>query len=162
MKLGICYEFSFYLARLFYYVSISCIIEQCINFNQLVKFWIYGGFSNNCDWFVFFDEIGLVKVLQWMQYNFKFEFKQAYLYILIEAFYEMFILFFYNGNVLVDNVLVIIFIFCVEDILEVFQELLEVEQFFEEVLIMELIVSNIFFNILEVDLEFVFEFDFKL
>jgi outer membrane protein OmpA-like peptidoglycan-associated protein len=143
MKPGICYEFSLHLARSPYYVSISRTTEERTNFNQPVKLRIYGGFSSNCDRSVLLDETGLVKASQWMQYNFKFEPKQAYSHILIEAFYETPTLFPYNGNVLVDNASAITPIPCSEDIPEAPQALPEVEQPSEEVLTTEPIASNI-------------------
>lgn len=143
MKPGTCYEFSLHLARSPYYVSISRTTEQRTNFNQPVKLRIYGGFNSNCDRSVLLDETGLVKASQWMQYNFKFEPKQAYSHILIEAFYETPTLFPYNGNVLVDNASAITPIPCVEEIPESPQELPEVEQPSEEELTTEPIASNI-------------------
>ncbi|MEQ8705248.1 MAG: OmpA family protein [Phaeodactylibacter sp.] len=143
MKPGTCYEFSMHLARSPYYVSISRTTEQRTNFNQPVKLRIYGGFNSNCDRSVLLDETGLVKASQWMQYNFKFEPKQAYTHLLIEAFYDTPSLFPYNGNVLVDNASAITPIPCSEDIPEAPQELPEVEQPTEEDLTTEPVASNV-------------------
>lgn len=142
MQPGTCYEFSLHLARSPYYVSISRTTDQRTNFNQPVKLRIYGGFSGACDRAALLDESGLVKASQWMQYNFKFEPKQAFTYILIEAFYETPTLFPYNGNVLVDNASPISPIPCAEEIPEAPQELPEVEQPSEEDLATEPIASN--------------------
>ena len=143
MQPGTCYEFSLHLARSPYYVSISRTTEQRTNFNQPVKLRIYGGFNNGCDRSALLDETGLVKASNWMQYNFKFEPKQAFTHILIEAFYETPTLFPYNGNVLVDNASPITPIPCAEEIPAAPQELPEVEQPSEEDLTTEPVASNL-------------------
>jgi outer membrane protein OmpA-like peptidoglycan-associated protein len=140
---GSCYEFSLQLARSPYYVSISRTTEQRTNFNQPVKLRIYGGFSGGCDRSKLLDETGLIKASKWMQYNFRFEPKQAYSYILIEAFYETPTLFPYNGNVLVDNASAITPIPCSEEIPEEPQELPEVKQPSQEELTTEPVASNV-------------------
>lgn len=102
MRAGQCYEFSLNLARSRFYVSISRIKGEEVNFNRAVRVRIYGG-SQPCGKDELLDETGTVTQANWMQYNFKFEPRSDYNYIVIEAFYETPVLFAYNGNVLVDN-----------------------------------------------------------
>jgi len=99
---GNCYEFSLHLARSRLYVSISRIKGDQVNFSRPVKVRIYGG-SRICSKDELLDETGMVTQASWMQYNFKFEPRSNYDYIVIEAFYETPVLFPYNGNVLIDN-----------------------------------------------------------
>ncbi|HKK80241.1 MAG TPA: OmpA family protein, partial [Phaeodactylibacter sp.] len=99
---GNCYEFSLHLARSRFYVSISRIKGDEVNFSRPVKVRIYGG-SRSCSKDELLDETGMVTQASWMQYNFKFEPRSNYDYIIIEAFYETPVLFPYNGNVLIDN-----------------------------------------------------------
>lgn len=102
LKAGQCYEFSLYLARSPYYVSVSRSTERVTNFNQPVKVRVYGGFDY-CQKNGFLGETELVRESNWMQYKLKLEASKPYTYLLIEAFYETPTLFPYNGNVLVDN-----------------------------------------------------------
>jgi outer membrane protein OmpA-like peptidoglycan-associated protein len=99
---GQCYEFSLHLARSRFYVSISRIKGDEVNFNRAVKIRIYGG-TSPCSKNELLDETGMVSEANWMQYNFKFKPRADYSYVVIEAFYETPVLFPYNGNVLVDN-----------------------------------------------------------
>ena len=99
---GKCYKFSLNLARSRFYVSISRIRGDEVNFSRAVKVRIYGG-SRLCNRAELLDESSMVTQANWMEYNFKFEPRSNYSYIVIEAFYETPVLFPYNGNVLVDN-----------------------------------------------------------
>lgn len=108
---GKCYEFSIKLVCLFFYYSVSCERNVFVNYVELIKFCIWVGFGM-CDKCEMFDELLLISNVDWQEFKFKFEFGGNYMYFILEVFYKMLLLFFFNGNLLLDDVFVIWMIFC--------------------------------------------------
>lgn len=108
---GNCYEFSLALARSERYVSLSRSTEDEANYVTPAKVRIWGG-NSYCSKTELLDETSLIINTRWLEYNFRFEPKTEYQYIVIEAFYKTPTLFPYNGNILVDNASAIIPVPC--------------------------------------------------
>lgn len=102
LQAGNCYEFSMSLARSEVYMSLSRVSNMEVNYAQSVKLRIWGG-SSYCSRTELLAESSLVINTRWLVYNFRFEPKQTYSYIVFEAFYKTPTPFPYNGNILLDN-----------------------------------------------------------
>jgi len=83
-------------------------------FNTPAVLRIYGG-NSYIDKRELLDETDTVANTNWKKFEFKFEPKATYSYIILEAFYKTPVLFPYNGNVLADNASEIVPIPCNEE-----------------------------------------------
>jgi len=99
---GQCYEFSLHISRSELYVSVSRSTDNRANYTTPAKVRIWGG-NEFCDKREMLAETSLIVNTRWLQYDFRFEPKQDYSFIIFEAFYKTPTLFPYNGNVLLDN-----------------------------------------------------------
>ncbi len=112
LKAKKCYGFSIYLARSESYVSgVEKRPDLLLPFTQPIQLRIWGG-NSYCGRQELLASSSLVKNTNWVKYQFKFSPKQNITYILLEAFYEMPILFEYNGNILLDKASAIIEMDC--------------------------------------------------
>ena len=102
MVAGNCYEFSIFLSRSETYISVSKLTDERANYNTAAKLRIYGG-SSGCTRGTMLAETNLIIHTRWIEYNFKFEPKENFSHIILEAFYNTPTLFPYNGNLLLDN-----------------------------------------------------------
>lgn len=127
LKAGKCYEFSISLCRSELYVSPSRLDGEYKNYTTPAKLRIWGG-SGYCNRAELLAESALVVNTRWLTYNFRFEPKQAYSYIVFEAFYKTPTPFPYNGNILLDNASAIIPVPCDITKPEVPQEIAEVPE----------------------------------
>ena len=110
-----CYEFSIYIARALEYQSPSPTTLRDANFTRPAKLRIWGG-NSPCDKAEMLDESILIINSRWLEYNFRFEPKGNYTYIVLEAFYQTPSLFPYNGNILLDKASSIVPIPCDEEV----------------------------------------------
>lgn len=99
---GSCYEFSVYMARSELYESLSRTTGEMANYATPAKLRIWGG-NGYCDRKELLAESSLVVNTRWLKFNFRFEPKGTYNYIMLEAYYKTPTLFPYNGNILMDN-----------------------------------------------------------
>ncbi len=99
---GLCYEFSLSLSRSSLYESMSRKLDKVVNYTTPTKLRIWGG-NGYCQKAEMLAETPVVINTRWLIYNFKFEPKKNYSYILLEVFYDTPVLFPYNGNLLIDN-----------------------------------------------------------
>lgn len=107
-----CYSFSIYLCRSNTYVSgIEKRPDLLVPFTQPIIMRIWGG-TSYCGKQELLASSTSIKNTNWVKYQFKFAPKQNVSYIMLEAFYEMPILFEYNGNILVDKASSIVEIDC--------------------------------------------------
>ncbi|MBI5917660.1 MAG: OmpA family protein [Bacteroidetes bacterium] len=111
LQAGKCYEFSISLARSEIYISASRLSSEPVNYATPVKLRIWGG-SGYCNRAELLDESSLVVNTRWLGYDFRFEPKQDFKYIVFEAFYKTPTPFPYNGNLLLDNASAIIPVPC--------------------------------------------------
>ena len=102
VKAGSCYEFSLYMSRSELYESQSRTTQLTANYATPAKLRIWGG-NGYCDRQELLAESSLVVNTRWLKFNFRFEPKGTYNYIMLEAYYKTPTLFPYNGNILVDN-----------------------------------------------------------
>jgi outer membrane protein OmpA-like peptidoglycan-associated protein len=115
MDKDMCYNFSIFLARSELYVSISRTSEETANYTTPSVLRIYGGFGN-CDTRQVLAESPVISNTEWQEFQFKFEPKANYTYIVLEAFYKTPVLFPYNGNLLLDNASPLTPVICQEPI----------------------------------------------
>jgi outer membrane protein OmpA-like peptidoglycan-associated protein len=111
LKGGKCYEFSIHLCRSEMYVSPGRLDSELKNYATPVKLRIWGG-NGYCNRAELLAESSLIVNTRWLEYNFRFEPKQNYGYIVLEAFYKTPTPFPYNGNILMDNATPIIPVPC--------------------------------------------------
>lgn len=97
-----CYTFSLQLCRSELYVSVSRTTDNSANYTTPAKVRIWGG-NDYCDKKEMLAETPLIVNTRWLKYDFRFEPKRNYSFIIIEAFYKTPTLFPYNGNVLLDD-----------------------------------------------------------
>jgi outer membrane protein OmpA-like peptidoglycan-associated protein len=102
LKKGQCYEFSMYLCRSELYVSPSRVSAEKVNYTTPVKLRIWGG-AGYCDRSELLAESPLIVNTRWLPYDFRFEPKQNYTYLVFEVFYKTPTPFPYNGNILLDQ-----------------------------------------------------------
>lgn len=106
-----CYEFSLSLSRSKQYKSLSRRTEKETNYTTPAKIRIWAG-NSACEMKQLLDETALIISTRWLKYDFRFEPKESYQYIIIQAFFKTPTLFPYNGHVLVDNASAIIPVPC--------------------------------------------------
>ncbi len=111
---GKCYEFSIDLARSRYYISGSKVTMKTENYNRPAVLRIWGG-TGVCGQQELLAESSTVTNNDWQLYTFKFEPAKNLSYLTLEAFYEVPVLFPYNGHVLLDNASAIKEIACNEE-----------------------------------------------
>lgn len=111
LEAGKCYEFSLSLCRSLFYVSPSKTTNESVNYTTPAKLRIWGG-TGYCNRAELLAESSLIVNTRWLGYDFRFEPKQNYTYIILEAFYKTPTPFPYNGNILVDNASAIIPVPC--------------------------------------------------
>ncbi len=102
LEAGKCYEFSMALCRSELYVSPGRADGELKNYSTPAKLRIWGG-TGYCNRAELLAESSLVVNLRWLIYNFRFEPKQAYSYIVLEAYYATPSFLPYNGNILLDD-----------------------------------------------------------
>ena len=104
IRQGQCYKFSIYLSRSAQYVSpTKKDPNNLTNFERGAVLKIYGGNSPREK----SEVLAVTEVIEhtdWRQYKFEFTPKNAdYYYFFLEAFYKTPTMFYYNGNLLLDN-----------------------------------------------------------
>lgn len=99
-----CFTWSLQLCRSELYLSPSKTAPQTenVNYTTPVKLRVWGG-SGYCNKKELLAETSAVQNTRWLQYDFRLQPKQTHTYIFIEAYYKTPVLFFYNGNIMVDN-----------------------------------------------------------
>lgn len=102
LESGQCYEFSLDLCRAELYLSVSRVTGEDVNYAVPARVRIWGGMGY-CDSRELLAETSIITNTRWLTYNFRFNPKGNYTYLMIEAYYKTPILFPTNGNVLVDN-----------------------------------------------------------
>ena len=112
---GKCYSFAIDLCKSSVYVSQSQATGQTAAYTKPVVFRIWGS-NDYCNNQELLGESSEVDNTGWETYDFKFEPKGTFNYIILEAFYKTPTLFPYNGNLLIDNAQDIVEISCSEDI----------------------------------------------
>lgn len=124
LKGGTCYSFSLNLCRSELYVSASRVTGVRANYVDPIKLIIWGG-DSHCSKKEQLAESPIIANTEWQPYSFKFEPKQTYTHITLEAFYKTPVFFPYNGNILIDNASPIVSLPCDEEpILAVMPEVL--------------------------------------
>ncbi|MDG2451066.1 MAG: OmpA family protein, partial [Saprospiraceae bacterium] len=106
---GSCYEVSLFLVQSERYISGSKELRDKYQSNQLVNYtepavlriWAGTGVCGRQEKLAESRPVGNTK---WEKYTFKLEPTRDYNYITLEAFYEVPVLFAYNGHILVDNI----------------------------------------------------------
>jgi outer membrane protein OmpA-like peptidoglycan-associated protein len=104
MKKGQCYKFSIFLAKSERYVSpTKKEPNQLTNFNRGAMLRIFGGNSPRDK----SELLAITEVIEhtdWREYKFDLKPKNSdYNYIFLESYYKIPTMFYYNGNILLDN-----------------------------------------------------------
>lgn len=104
LKKGGCYNFSLYLCKSGSYISPTKRDQNKLtNFERGVTIRVWGG-NNYCERAELLDQTDIVDNVYWKLFNMKFSPKENnYAFIVVEAYYKTPTLFFYNGNILIDN-----------------------------------------------------------
>ncbi len=102
LEAGKCYSFSIDMSRSPYYVSHSRITRQVENYTEPAVLRIWGG-SGVCGHQELIGESDVVNNNEWKTFDFEIQPSRDLNYVTLEAFYEVPILFPYNGHILVDN-----------------------------------------------------------
>jgi outer membrane protein OmpA-like peptidoglycan-associated protein len=102
LESGQCYEFSLDLCRAELYLSVSRVTGEDVNYAVPARVRIWGGMGY-CDSRELLAETSIITNTRWLTFNFRFNPKGNYTYLMIEAYYKTPILFPTNGNILVDN-----------------------------------------------------------
>lgn len=102
LESGQCYEFSLDLCRAELYLSVSRVTGEDVNYAVPARIRIWGGMGY-CDARELLAETSIITNTRWLTFNFRFNPKGNYNYLMIEAYYKTPILFPTNGNILVDN-----------------------------------------------------------
>ncbi|MCP4438979.1 MAG: OmpA family protein [Aureispira sp.] len=104
LKKGGCYNFSLQLCKSGSYISPTKRDQNKLtNFERGVTIRVWAG-NSYCDRAELLDQTDIVDNTYWKGYNMKFNPKDNnYSFIIIEAYYKTPTLFFYNGNILIDN-----------------------------------------------------------
>ncbi len=97
-----CYNFNLYLARSEVYESATRTSPDLVQHTQPIKLRIWAG-DTYCDKKELLDETDVITHSSWRKYDFKFNPRQTYRYIMLEAFYQTPTLMAYNGNLLIDK-----------------------------------------------------------
>lgn len=99
---GTCYSFSILLSRSQRYVSHSQMTKQEANYDRPTVLRIWGA-NKFCGRYRLLAQSETVNNDQWRQFNFKFEPKDNFSYVVIEAYYKTPVLVPYNGHILIDG-----------------------------------------------------------
>lgn len=99
---GKCYTWSVQLCRAELYSSQSRKTGELTNYATPAKLRIWGG-SGYCNKKELLAETAAITNTRWLQYDFRLQPKQTATYIIVEAYFKTPILFYYNGNILMDN-----------------------------------------------------------
>lgn len=102
LRAGNCYSFTIYLAQSASYVSLSRRTNEEVSYTTPVILRIWGG-TNYCKKTELLGASSFIAHGDWREYEFKFKPQQDLRYLKLEAFYELPVLYPYNGNLLVDN-----------------------------------------------------------
>lgn len=102
LESGQCYEFSLDLCRAELYLSVSRVTGEDVNYVTPARVRIWGGMGY-CDSRELLAETSIISNSRWLTFNFRFNPKGNYNYLMIEAYYRTPILFPTNGNILIDN-----------------------------------------------------------
>ncbi len=104
MRQGQCYKFSIYLSRSAQYVSpTKKEPNRLTNFEKGTVLRIYGG-NGPRDRAEMLASTEVIEHTDWRQYKFEFTPKNGdYQYFFLEAYYKTPTMFYYNGNLLLDN-----------------------------------------------------------
>jgi outer membrane protein OmpA-like peptidoglycan-associated protein len=102
LELGKCYSFSIDMSRSPYYVSHSRITKRVENYTEPAVLRIWGG-NGVCGHQELLAESDVVNNNEWKSFEFEIQPARDLNYVTLEAFYEVPILFPYNGHILVDN-----------------------------------------------------------
>ncbi len=102
IEAGKCYNWSLQLCKSEIYMSLSRKTNEQVNYATPAKIRIWGG-SGYCNKKELLAESAAIVNSRWLNYDFRLQPKQTHTYIVIEAYYKTPILFFYNGNILIDN-----------------------------------------------------------
>jgi len=135
IKEGDCYNFSIYLAQSETYMGVRDGVTKARSdsvdakdsllfsnpFLQPALLRIWGG-QSICQKSELLGSSGPVTNRQWKVYNFRFEPKSSYRYLVLEAFYVTPVLKPYNGHILVDNASAIVRVACDEETLPPIEE----------------------------------------
>ena len=100
---GKCYNFSVDLARSPYYVSHSRITQKKENYTEPAVLRVWGG-TGVCGRQELIAESSVVDNNEWKTFEFEIRPGRNLNYVTLEAFYEVPVLFPYNGHILLDNV----------------------------------------------------------
>jgi len=121
LKAGTCYEISAQLARSIKYLSGSKEIRSkfkrdiLVNYTEPAVLRIWGG-TGVCGRQELLAESRPVSSEKWEKHTFRLEPNREYNYISFEAFYEVPVLFPYNGHILLDNLSSILEIPCDDNV----------------------------------------------
>lgn len=102
LEAGKCYTWGIQLSTAALYISQSRKTGENVNYATPAKIRIWGG-SGYCNKKELLAETAAITNERWLQYDFRLQPKQAATYIVIEAYYKTPLLFYYNGNILLDN-----------------------------------------------------------
>jgi len=102
LESGKCYSFSIDMSRSPYYVSLSRETERVENYTEPAVLRIWGG-SGVCGHQELIAESDVVDNNEWKTFDFEIQPSRDLNYVTLEAFYEVPILFPYNGHILLDN-----------------------------------------------------------
>ncbi len=106
MLKGHAYQLTVALAKSDKYASVSRVTNKPANYNQPAVLRIYGG-SERCDRKVFLAESKLIALSEWINYSFILEPDQVFEALTFEAYYHAPLLPEYNGNILLDNIVLV-------------------------------------------------------
>lgn len=106
-----CYEISVDLARSDYYVSASRLTNRTENYTDPAVLRIWGG-NGVCGRIELLSQSDPVNNDEWQTYQFSLKPASSIHYLTLEAFYQVPVLFPYNGHVLLDNISSIIQVPC--------------------------------------------------
>ena len=96
------YEFSINMARSQAYLSLSRLTNEAANYATPTVLRIWAG-NNPCEKLELLAASKAVINTEWLEYTFRFQTREEYRYILLEAHYADEALVLYNGNLLLDN-----------------------------------------------------------
>ena len=102
LKKGNCYTFELNLCRSNFYLSRSRITGDVTNYNTPVRLLLWGG-KDLCDKSELLGKSPLILNYDWQTFSFRFDPKEDYQYLMLEAYYQPNYLLPYCGNILVDN-----------------------------------------------------------
>ncbi len=113
LEAGKCYTWSLQICRSELYSSQSRKTNDIVNYSTPAKVRVWGG-TGYCNKAELLAETSPIKNDRWLQYDFRLQPKQVATYIVIEAYWVTPLMFYYNGNILIDNAGPILPIQCAE------------------------------------------------